>query len=140
MNIVVDTNILFSALYDPSSDAGRLILFALERKVDLFAPESVKLELDQSLRKKLAYNEADARETIAALPVKWVERGVYDGAMGLAKGQLAHEADVPILACALVLGHDIVSGDKHLLSVKPKIARVWRLKQLIGEIQRLSQS
>jgi len=135
MNIVVDTNILFSALYDPSSDAGKLILFALERRVDLFAPESVKLELEQSLRKKLAYAEAEARETIAALPVKWVESGVYAGAMGVAKGQLAHEADVPVLACALVLGHEIVSGDKHLLSIKPKIARVWRLGRLIGEIQ-----
>jgi len=28
------------------------------------------------------------------------------------------------LACALVLGHDIVSGDRHLLSIKPKIVKV----------------
>lgn len=135
MNIVVDTNILFSALYDPSSDAGRLILLALEMRVDLFAPESVKLELEQGLQKKLAYAEAEARETISALPVKWVESGVYAGAMDVARGQLAHDADVPVLACALVLGHEIVSGDKHLLSIKPKIVRVWRLKQLIGEIK-----
>ena len=39
MNLVVDTNILFSALYDPTSDAGKLILFVLERRVSLFAPE-----------------------------------------------------------------------------------------------------
>jgi len=136
MNIVVDTNVLFSALYAPASDARKLILFALEMRVDLFAPESVKRELEHGLRKKLAYAEAEARETIAALPVKWVESGAYAGAMDVAKGQLTHEADVPVLACALVLGHEIVSGDKHLLSIKPKIARVWRLGQLIREIQR----
>jgi len=134
MDLVVDTNILFSALYDPASDAGKLILFALERRVDLFAPESVKLELEQGLRKKLAYAEAEASETIAALPVKWVESGLYAGAMDVARGQLTHEADVPVLACALALGHEIVSGDKHLLSIEPKIVRVWRLGQLIREI------
>jgi len=136
MNIVVDTNVLFSALYDPASDAGKLILFALERRVDLFAPESVKLELEHGLRKKLAYAEVEARETIAALPIKWVESGAYAGALDVAKGQLAHEADVPVLACALALGHEIVSGDKHLLSIKPEIVRVWKLGQLIKEIQR----
>jgi len=136
MNLVVDTNVLFSALYDPASDAGKLILLAIERKVSLFAPESVRLELEHNLLKKLAYAEAEARETVAALPVKWVESGLYAGAMDAAKTQLTHEADVPVLACALVLGHDTVSGDKHLLSVKPKIVRVWRLGQLIKKIKR----
>ena len=136
MNLVVDTNILFSALYDPASDAEKLILFAIERRVDLFAPESVKLELEHCLRKKLAHAEDEASETIAALPVKWVESGAYAEAMDVAKGQLTHEADMPVLACALVLGHEIVSGDKHLLSVKPNIVKVWRLGQLIKEIQR----
>ena len=136
MNLVVDTNVLFSALYDPASDAGKLILLAIERKVSLFAPESVRLELEHNLLKKLAYAEAEARETIAALPVKWVESGAYAGALDVAKGQLAHEADVPVLACALALGHEIVSGDKHLLSIKPEIVRVWKLGQLIKEIQR----
>jgi len=136
MNLVVDTNVLFSALYDPASDAGKLILLAIERKVSLFAPESVRLELEHNLLKKLAYAEAEARETVAALPVKWVESGLYAGAMDVAKSQLTHEADVPVLACALVLGHEIVSGDKHLLSIKPKIVRVWRLGQLIKKIKR----
>jgi len=136
MNLVVDTNVLFSALYDPASDAGKLILLAIERKVSLFSPESVRLELEHNLLKKLAYAEAEARETVAALPVKWVESGLYAGAMDVAKSQLTHEADVPVLACALVLGHEIVSGDKHLLSIKPKIVRVWRLGQLIKKIKR----
>lgn len=135
MNLVVDTNILFSALYDPTSGAGKLILFALERGVSLFAPESVRKELEHNLRKKLAYAEAEAHETIAALPVKWIESGLYAGAMDVAKSQLTHEADVPVLACALALGYDIASGDKHLLSIDPKIVKVWRLGRLIREIQ-----
>jgi predicted nucleic acid-binding protein len=134
MNLVVDTNILFSALYDPTSDAGKLILFALERRVGLFAPESVKQELEHNLRKKLAYAEAEACETIAALPVKWIESGLYAEAMDVAKSQLTHKADVPVLACALALGYEIVSGDKHLLSIEPKVVKVWRLGRLIRKI------
>lgn len=134
MNLIVDTNILFSALYDPNSYAGKLILRAIERKVGLFAPESVKREHEFNMVKKLGYSEKETREIIAALPVRWIGEGIYIAAIEIARHQLTHEADVPILASSLVTGYEIVSGDKHLLSIKPIIAKVWKLKQLMKEI------
>ena len=73
----------------------------------------------------------EAREVIAALPVKWIEKGVYTTAIGTARRYITHEADLPILACSLATGYNVASGDKHLLSIKPKIAKVWKLGRLI---------
>ena len=83
---------------------------------------------------KIAYTKKEAREAIAALPVKWIESGIYATAIETARRCITHEADLPVLACSLVTGYDIVSGDKHLLSIKPKIAKVWELKQLMQKI------
>jgi len=134
MDLVVDTNILFSALYDANSNAGKLIIQAIEGKFNLFAPEPVKNELERNLVGKLAYTKKEVHEVVATLPVKWIEKGMYAAAIETAKRYIAHEADLPILACSLVTGYDIVSGDKHLLSVKPKIAKVWELKRLMQKI------
>lgn len=134
--MIVDTNILFSALYDPNSYAGKLVLYAIERRVSLFAPESVRRELERNLVKKLEYAEKEAREIIAALPVEWVAEKIYAPAFEIARRHLTHEADVPILASSLVTGYEIVSGDKHLLSIERGIAKVWELAPLMKRIHR----
>jgi len=131
MNLIVDTNVLFSALYESNSNAGRLILQAIEGKFSLFAPELVKNELERNLVEKLAYTKKEAREAVVALPVKWIEKDMYATAIETARRYVSHEADLPILACSLVTGYNIVSGDKHLLSVKLKIVKVLELKRLV---------
>jgi predicted nucleic acid-binding protein len=131
MDLIVDTNILFSALYDTNSNAGKLIIQAIEGKFNLFAPEHVKDELERNIMEKLSCTKKEAREVIAALPVKWIEKGVYTTAIGTARRYITHEADLPILACSLATGYNVASGDKHLLSIKPKIAKVWKLGRLI---------
>lgn len=130
MNLVVDTNILFSALYDPNSSAGKLILRALEGKIDLFAPDSVKEELERNLKEKLEYAGAEVRETVLVLPIKWIEKDAYAAAIEIARRYVTHKPDVPILATALATGYDVVSGDKHLLSIEQKVAKVWSLSGL----------
>ena len=134
MDLIVDTNIFFSALYDANSNAGKLVIQAIEGKLNLFAPESVKNELERNLVEKLAYTKKEAREAVVALPVKWIEKDMYATAIETARRYVSHEADLPILACSLVAGYDIVSGDKHLLSINPKIAKVWELKRLTQKI------
>ncbi|MFA5772326.1 MAG: PIN domain-containing protein [Thermoplasmata archaeon] len=134
MNIVVDTNILFSALYDPDSNAGLLIMAAIDGVIDLYAPDTVKEEITRTVKNKLSYTEEEAEELITSLPVKWIESEAYASSMPYAKTQLSHENDVPILACALMLGYDIVSGDKHLLNIKPEIVKVWALCELVKKL------
>jgi predicted nucleic acid-binding protein len=134
MNVVVDTNILFSALYDPESNAGLLIMAAIEGIIDLYAPDAVKEEITHIVKNKLSYTEEEAEELITSLPVKWIEGGAYAPSVPYAKTQLSHENDVPILACALMFRYDIVSGDKHLLSIKPEIVKVWALSELVKKL------
>ena len=135
MKVVVDTNIIFSALYNYKSDAGQLMLAGIEKKIDLFAPEHVQDELKRILIDKLDYSMRETNETIKSLPIKWVDKEIYKDAERYAERCLKDEKDIPILACALALDADIVSGDKHLLSVKEGIAKAWRLKELIRKIE-----
>lgn len=136
MKLIIDTNILFSALYDSDPHAGRLILLAAERKVDLLAPESVGRELEHNMMKKLEYSKKEAREIIAVLPVMWLDERIYSPALEIARHYLAHEADVSVLASSFSTDHEIVSGDKHLLSIERKVVKVWKLTQLMKRLHR----
>ena len=135
MKLVVDTNVIFSALYDPDSSAGKLILKALEGEMELSAPESVKDELERNLMKKLHYTRMEVNEVLAALPVRWIEEEIYSPAVGLCRKYLTHKKDIPVLASAIVLEREIVSGDRHLLSIKPKLVKVWKLKEIIEALK-----
>lgn len=46
MKVVVDTNIIFSALMRTNSKMGE-IFFNQNRKVEFFAPELLKIEIDR---------------------------------------------------------------------------------------------
>lgn len=50
MNIVVDTNIIFSAILNPNGKIGDLLLDPLDRFV-FFAPDFLTTELDRHLKK-----------------------------------------------------------------------------------------
>ncbi len=135
MNLVVDTNIIFSALYNYKSDAGQLMLAGIGKKINLFAPEYVKDELKRILIGKLDYSARETNEINKSLPIKWVDKKIYKDAERYAERCLMDKKDIPILACALALDADIVSGDKHLLSVKEDITKVWRLRALVRKIE-----
>ncbi len=134
MKLVIDTNIIFSALYNPDSDSGKLILLAIEDKVTLLAPEEVREELRKVLGKRLDYSDDEINDTLRALPITWIDAELYQHAIKYAKPQIKHEKDVPVLACALALDLPIVSGNKHLLLVKKTVAEVWKPKELIGKL------
>jgi len=128
MRLVVDANILFSALYDMDSTAGGLLFLAIEEQLELFSSEHVKKEMRRILVAKLGYSEREVDELISALPVEWLEEGLYEDAMGEAMATLQDEADASLLACASVLACDVVSGDKMVLASKFRKVRVRRLR------------
>ena len=128
MRLVVDANILFSALYDMDSTAGGLLFLAIEEQLELFSSEHVKKEMRRILVAKLGYSEREVDELISALPVEWLEEGLYEDAMGEAMATLQDEADASLLACASVLACDVVSGDKTVLAGKFRTVRVRRLR------------
>jgi predicted nucleic acid-binding protein len=135
MKFVLDTNILFSGIYDLDSNAGRVLLLATEGKVELLSPVHVKDELTQILKQKLKFTDDDIEEIISSLPVKWIERELYSDSETKASSLISHELDVPVLACALSLGVDVISGDKHFQKVKIKKIKIWKLKKVVEKIK-----
>ncbi|MFQ6137087.1 MAG: PIN domain-containing protein [Candidatus Hydrothermarchaeales archaeon] len=133
--VVVDTNIIFSALYDLRSRAGRLLFFAIEGRVDLVASEYIKGELERNLREKLDYTDEEFKETVNALPIKWIEDERYSKEIDKAAELITHKRDIPILALALHMRCGVASGDEHFLKVKYKDFKSWRLKDLIASLE-----
>ena len=116
MKFVIDTNIIFSALYNPHSKAGEIILFAIEGKIELYAPESVKSELTKILEKKLDYEKEEIEETITSLPITWIEKEIYEEYKE--EFDLRDENDRSVAACCLILNCALLTGDKDFDNVK----------------------
>jgi predicted nucleic acid-binding protein len=128
MILVVDANVLFSALYDMDSNAGRLLLRAIAGDVKLYSTEHVMVEMLDILVRKLDYSEDDVDEAVKALPIEWVDTEIYSEELNAAKKVLKDEYDASLLACAALLGCDVVTGDKAVLAAKFANVRVRRLK------------
>ena len=134
MKYILDTNILFSGIYDLDSNAGIILLLAAEEKVELLSPQHVKDELSQILAKKLKFSNNEIAEIITSLPIQWIESEIYEENIEMADKLILHKKDVPILACALSLGVDIITGDKHFRDIKTKNIKVWKLKEAIEDL------
>ncbi|MBM4249068.1 MAG: PIN domain-containing protein [Euryarchaeota archaeon] len=132
MRLVLDANILFSALYDMDSTAGRLLLLAIDGEVRLVSTEHVKEEMERILASKLGYSKDELGGLVAALPVDWIGRGIYEEELAEATRILADPADASLLACAAVLGCEVVSGDREVLASKFRKVKVRRLREFKG--------
>ncbi|MBU2560644.1 PIN domain-containing protein [archaeon] len=136
-SVVIDTNIVFSALYDLRSKAGRLLFFAIEDRIELIASRYIKEELERNLKDKLGYTDEEFKETVKALPIRWIEDERYLKEMDKAAKLIAHKRDVPILALALSMKCGVVSGDEHFLKVEYKGLKLWKLTELIASLEEI---
>ena len=50
---IIDTNVIFSALYSPNSNAGKLIELTIEKRIELHTPMEIKDELERNLLKRI---------------------------------------------------------------------------------------
>ena len=131
MIFVVDANVLLSALYDMDSNAGWLLLKAIAGEVKLYSTEQVMVEMLDILVRKLDYTEDEVDDAMKALPVEWVDAEVYADELKSAKKVLKDEYDASLLACAALLGCDVVTGDKAVLAARFANVRVRPLKDAI---------
>jgi predicted nucleic acid-binding protein len=129
MRLVVDANILYSALYDMDSTAGRLLFLAIDGGVELFSTDHIREEMRRILVAKLGYSRGEVEGLISSLPVDWLERGIYQDELDGAKKVLSDEYDASLLAGASVLGCDVVSGDKEVLAGRFRRVKVRRLRE-----------
>ncbi len=109
--VVVDTNILFMALYNENSKAGKVIALANKNKIKLFSPDNVKEELIKVLKREMDFSEDKIDFIIENFPIVWIEKRFYESFLG--KTKVKHKADKPVEAISLLLGCGILSADKH---------------------------
>ena len=106
----------------------------IEEKIEILSPYYVKKELEMILRKKLQFTESEIDEIISSLFINWIEDEIYQDYLDKASKMISDPDDIPILACALALECDIISGDEHFHDVLTDKIKIWRLKQAIDDL------
>lgn len=132
MKVVFDTNIFISAFIIPGSKAEEAYLSALKKEFALYSSVAILTEVARKLRVKFGWSQ----EKITQL-LKTISKVAT-----IVKTQphlhlLRDEPDNRILECAESVGADfIVTGDKHLLSLKNfKDTRIVRLSDFLISIK-----
>lgn len=111
IRLVVDTNFIFMALYNPAGKAGKILEFANQDKLQLFSTDTVKKELFNVLKREMDIEENQLKEKIENLPIVWFDESFY--ANFLSKTKVKHTPDKPVEALSLVLDCGILSADRH---------------------------
>ncbi len=110
IKIVIDTNIIFMAWYNPLGKCAEVLRKAKEGRLELFSPDSVKEEITRIFRKhNLTDKEID--EFINEIPVTWINKEIYMKVIKQTK--IKHKADKPVEAVSLILNCKVLSADKH---------------------------
>lgn len=130
MRVVIDTNVIVSGLYNPDSSSGRVLRAGALGRLELCAPETVRSELVRVLREVLEFLPETVEEIIVRLPIEWLEEEMYRDSLADASRRLRDPTDAPLLACALALRVDVVSGDKDLHAAKVRGVKIWKPGEL----------
>lgn len=116
MRIVLDTNVLISALAFPGSKPDLILRRVRRREMDLFVSPFILSELDRVLRRKFRFGKKEADAQVAAI------RRTAHLANPTDRIRLvtAKDEDNRILECALAAQADfLVTGDKtHLIPLR----------------------
>lgn len=108
--IVIDTNIIFMAWYNPFGKCADILRKAKEGKIELYAPESVKKEIIRVFeRRNLVQDEIN--DFLEDFPINFVGQEIYTKIINRTK--VKHIADKPVEAVALILNCRILSADHH---------------------------
>ena len=121
MRIVVDTNIVFSALLNANTTMGEILL-TLQDKFDFFAPELLRQELER-YREKLGKASKLSDQQLNEASVRLLDRLtlVSEDLIGELSWMQAHqltkdvdENDTPFIALSIELNARLWTGDKKL--------------------------
>lgn len=125
MRVAIDSNVIVSAFYDPDSVPGRIIDAGITGRLALCAPVSVRAEVVRVMQRVMEWTPAVASAALQAVRVDWIEEGVFAPYLERAAALLRDPSDAPVLALAMAIQCDIISGDRDLQVVKCKGLRVW---------------
>lgn len=123
MKVVVDTNIVFSALLNASSTIGDL-LFNSQEEFDFYSPELMKAEITRYTPKLIKASKLTTSQFLEAAyqvnqAVKLISEEVISEPSWKAAFKLTadiDEDDTPFVALALEIQGMLWTGDKKLIS------------------------
>jgi putative PIN family toxin of toxin-antitoxin system len=114
LRVVFDTNVYISAFTSPNSKAEDAYLLAVKGKVELYTSVSILIELAKKLREKFHWDDIKVSSAL-----KHISRVATVIKPAIKITLLQDEPDNRILECAKESNANlIVTGDKHLLSLK----------------------
>jgi len=121
--IVIDTNILFSALYNINGIERKILNIIIKsQEIQLFAPDIFWEEIIRNLQSKLDYKAEDIDNLISKFDIIEVPFEKYKEKILEAKKLISHENDTPFIAVCLLINAPIWSGNenhfKNLLTVE----------------------
>ena len=127
MRILVDTNILFSALLFPHSKPAQALLYAVDHHEIVLCDRNIT-ELRDILKRNAPKYLPDAEVLIAELPYELIP------AVDHAEKLIRDAKDQPILNAAIVADVDaILTGDKDFLSLEMEHPRCLTAAQFLEE-------
>lgn len=127
MRILVDTDILFSALLFPHSKPAQALLYAVDHHEIVLCDRNIT-ELRDILKRKAPKYLPDAEVLIAELPYELIP------AVDHAEKLIRDAKDQPILNAAIVADVDaILTGDKDFLSLEMEHPRCLTAAQFLEE-------
>lgn len=114
MKVVFDTNVFISAFVIPGGKAEEAYLHAIKGDFTLYSSVAILHEVAQKLREKFGWEEGRIAQLLKAIAkITTVVKTLPHLHL------LADEPDNRIIECAVEVKADfIVTGDKHLLSLK----------------------
>jgi putative PIN family toxin of toxin-antitoxin system len=114
LKVVFDTNLYISAFITPDSKAEDAYLLAVRGKVELYTSVSILTELARKLRENFRWDDSEITSLL-----KHISKVATVMKPSIKIKLLNDETDNRILECAKASNANlIVTGDKHLLSLK----------------------
>ena len=143
MKIVVDTNIIFSGLLNPSGTISDLLLNS-SNTFDFYSPTYLLDELENHKKKlikisglsdkELDYLQRNLFKKIDLIDLESIRESTWEKAIELTKE--VDEFDAPFLALALELESPLWTGDKKLIKGLSKKGIDWIfITEIITEIR-----
>ena len=127
MRILVDTNILFSALVFPKSNPARALMYIADN-YDIVLCDRNVMELRDILKRKAPKYLPDAEVLLAEMSYELIP------AVDNAEKLIRDAKDQPILNAAIVFDVDIVlTGDKDFLCLGMKHPKCMTVAQFLEE-------
>jgi predicted nucleic acid-binding protein len=133
--IVIDTNILFSGLYNVEGLERKILDITLEnQKIRLFAPDIFWEEITIVLKEKLGFEKSEFIRLIKTFEIIKVTFDQYKEKFEEARNLITHESDIPFIAVGLYLNAPIWSGNtQHFKSLEKSKKIIWFTSRSLSE-------